>query len=205
MTNLANRIRYSDPQDPWEMIQTPWGQLPAWKASTMATGTMGAYTEYLKHIRNDAANAEARIAFADVRADELNEREANLSARERALEDGTLKLHHMIDRAAAMLDALEQRRADQLEGPLPLPPTEEPEHLRTEEPPAGSDAVSASASADEGDLEPLQPKDPEEQDPDFEDDQEGGWETEFPQPGDPDLPEPAEFRDPAGDAAKMKD
>jgi hypothetical protein len=145
---------FQNPENPNEIIRgTSWGDIPAWKASTLATGSMGAYSEYMKSVRADALDAEHAIAKARDAEEELNEREANLLARERALEDGTLKLRHMIDRAAAMIEDLESaRRADQ--EPLPLPPTEEPEEL-TEDPPPSEDPEIAE---DEGDLEPLKAK-----------------------------------------------
>jgi hypothetical protein len=35
---------YENPKDPWEIIPgTPWGDIPQWVASTLATGTMGAF------------------------------------------------------------------------------------------------------------------------------------------------------------------
>jgi hypothetical protein len=123
MPAMSSRLR---PEH--EIIRnTPWGDIPAWKYATLTCGDVGAYSEYLRTVRSDAVDTLTRIADAHVRADALDEREANLSVRERALEDGTLKLHHMIDRAAAMIDALEQRRADQ--EVLPLPPTEEPAEI----------------------------------------------------------------------------
>ena len=38
MTDTASRIKYADPVDPWEIITTPWGELPAWKADAIANG-----------------------------------------------------------------------------------------------------------------------------------------------------------------------
>src|SRR5262245_49997367 len=117
MPSMASHL-YRNPENPNEIIRgTMWGDIPKWKYATLTCGDVGAYAEYLKHIRADAADANTAIRMAVDLEEELNEREAQLSARERALEDGTLKLHHMIDRATAMLDAIEeQRRADQLEG-----------------------------------------------------------------------------------------
>ena len=188
MPDLANRVRYSDPQDPWEMIETPWGRMEAWRASTMATGEMGAYDTFMQQARadstilNDAMNA---------REQELEERERNLAAREQTLNDqqATLaaQLGPFLDRVAPMAAELEERRNPEL---MPEPPV---------------------LASDEGELEsPKQAKDPTEQDlerdlrdPDNQnltlDDQLGGYETEFPQPGDPDFPEPAIPHDPGGD------
>ena len=54
MTSDALRIKYSDPVDPWEMLDTPWGHMPAWKAATYATGTTEAAMRALEQVRNDS-------------------------------------------------------------------------------------------------------------------------------------------------------
>ena len=41
--------------DPFEMIDSPWGHIEAWRASTLATGTMGALAQVYDVVRNDAA------------------------------------------------------------------------------------------------------------------------------------------------------
>jgi hypothetical protein len=164
MPAMSSRLRPEE--DPHEIIRnTPWGDIPAWKFATLTCGDVGAYSEYLRTIRNDAASAEAAIASADAHADALDRREANLSVRERALADGTLKLHHMIDRAATMIDALEQRRADQKV--LPLPPTEEPEELPAD-PTSGEEPDPPFVGDEEmqpyepgGELHVIHAKDPE--------------------------------------------
>ena len=51
-------------QDPWEIIDTPWGEMEAWRASTLATGTMGCLTQVAAIVRNDvAALQEKTVAF----------------------------------------------------------------------------------------------------------------------------------------------
>jgi hypothetical protein len=62
---------YQNPENQNEIIDSPWGKMPAWKASTLATGTMGAYSEYLSQVRTDASLAH----------DALNERDAQAFGR----------------------------------------------------------------------------------------------------------------------------
>jgi hypothetical protein len=41
-----------NPKDPWEIIpNTPWGDIPQWMASTLATGTMGAFDDYMQQFK----------------------------------------------------------------------------------------------------------------------------------------------------------
>jgi hypothetical protein len=158
---------YENPADPWEEIETPWGKLPAWKASTLATGTMGAMDTYMRHVRADAADATSRIADAQARTDALDEREAELNRREGELTAKLALFNDAVTRFADMVEREVQRKADA--EPLPLPPTEEPEEPEElpADPPRG----------DEGDLEPLQAKGEEPYpllpDPPEEDDSEG--------------------------------
>jgi hypothetical protein len=54
-------LLYENPENPYATVDTPWGKMPAWKASTMATGTMGAYSEYIKSVRADATLAHDAV------------------------------------------------------------------------------------------------------------------------------------------------
>src|SRR5262249_59652131 len=53
--------------NPFELIDTPWGQMEAWRASTMATGTMGALAQVYDVVKNDAAKLRARADEATAR------------------------------------------------------------------------------------------------------------------------------------------
>jgi hypothetical protein len=137
---LINRIKYSDPQDQWEMIPSPFGgdPIPAWKASTMATGTMGAYDAFIKQAKVAAAVINDSL---DLREQEVSAREDAVRAREGAVMDLIGRAAHMCDSINRRLDQEEQRQREELE--------EEPV-----EDPAGFN--------DEGELEPIAAKDPEE-------------------------------------------
>lgn len=128
-----NHFKCADPTDIYEMVDTPWGHIPAWKASTLATGTMGAYDEYMKQIRADAAEAQTKIA-------DIEQRGAALSAREALLQDAALKLVDFAGRIATLFDRYEQKRADaarvEQEEPPEHPPGEPPgEELSRDAPP----------------------------------------------------------------------
>jgi hypothetical protein len=147
-------------------------------------------SDLISQTRSDAISAindaTSRLAKADQREAELERREQELNAREAMLNDTTRRVVDFAGKLGSMFDAIEKHRADQLAGPLPDPPGFEPER----------EPVVAPVLEDEGELEaPKSAKDPKEQNPTFDDQ---GTETEFPSPGDPDLPEPLP-RDPGGD------
>ena len=104
--------------DPFEIIDTPWGRIEAWRASTMATGTMGALAQVHQIVRNDAAELQEKLVELDAK------KHAVLSTINRLV-----KFMSRVDSLAARIDALEaKRRADEAERerleeePLTLPP-----------------------------------------------------------------------------------
>jgi hypothetical protein len=100
-------LLYENPSDPWEMIETPWGSMPAWKASTMATGTMGAYHEYMKQIRADSTLAHDAIT---AREDAVATREQEVTAREAFIHDAVAKVHALLNRCDSIISDAEARR-----------------------------------------------------------------------------------------------
>jgi hypothetical protein len=105
-------------QDPWEIIDTPWGEMEAWRASTMACGTMGALTQVAAIVQNDAA--------------ELEKKAVALDAKKHAVLNTVNKLLNFMSRVDALtsrVEALEaKRKTDEAvqrkldEEPLELPP-----------------------------------------------------------------------------------
>src|SRR5262249_191169 len=94
------------------------GQMEAWRASTMATGTMGALAQVYKMVRNDAAELEKKTAALDAK------KSAVLSTVNRLL-----RFMSRVDALTSRVEALEakhkadeatQRRLD--EEPIELPP-----------------------------------------------------------------------------------
>jgi len=53
--------------NPFEIIDTPWGTMETWRASTMATGTMGALAQVAAIVRNDAAELEKKTVALDAK------------------------------------------------------------------------------------------------------------------------------------------
>ena len=108
----ALRIKYSDPVDPWEMLKTPWGEMPAWKAATLATGTTEAAMRAYEQVRNNSAGIVARH---DAREAALNSHEDSIAARERQHAVKVADFVQFIGGAAKLLDRLEaaKARADQ--------------------------------------------------------------------------------------------
>ena len=187
-TPEALRIRYSDPVDPWEMLDTPWGHMPAWKAATYATGTTEAAMRAYEQVRNDSASIVARH---DAREAALNARQDSLDARERQLAVNTTQFVDFVGKASVLFHKIQKARADAEEEPLPLPPghkSEEPEPTLNEEAsdaslPGDPSPPAATQSA------PLMGKDPGDPRGDFPRLNRAitREQTEFP---DPELPKP---------------
>src|SRR5262249_37190645 len=120
-------------RNPFEIIDTPWGHIEAWRASTLATGTMGALAQVYDVVRNDAATTAERVAALDATTEKLKQ-----------LCDMIDHLHRRMDAHAARMEAFEaKRRADEeeqqaaareFEEPIELPPdTDDPADLTTQE------------------------------------------------------------------------
>jgi len=104
--------------NPFELVDSPWGHIEAWRASTLATGTMGALAQVYDTVRNDAATTAERVAALDATRAQLQ-----------TLCDMIDNLHKRMDQHAARLETFEaKRRADEQqqrefeEEPLALPP-----------------------------------------------------------------------------------
>jgi hypothetical protein len=105
-------------RDPFELIDTPWGKLEAWRASTIACGTMGALAQVAAIVRSDAAELQEKTAALDAK------KSAVLSTVNRLL-----RFMSRVDALTARVEALEtKRKADEAqqreseEEPLALPP-----------------------------------------------------------------------------------
>src|SRR5262245_13330989 len=104
--------------NPFELVDTPWGHIEAWRASTLATGTMGALSNVYDVVRSDAATTAERVAALDATKEKMQQ-----------LCDMIDNLHKRMDAHAARMEAFEaKRRADEEqqhefeEEPLSLPP-----------------------------------------------------------------------------------
>src|SRR5262249_1929549 len=147
-------------RDPFELVDSPWGTIEAWRASTMATGTMGALAQVAAIARNDAA--------------ELQEKTVAFDAKKASVLRTVNKLLNLMSRVAALtsrVEALEaKRRADeqaqhQFEEPIEEPPgTEEPQVDDTHAPGGELHALvpepALELEGDEAEFELPEPKDP---------------------------------------------
>jgi BMFP domain-containing protein YqiC len=166
--------------NPFEIIDTPWGEMEAWRASTMATGTMGALAQVAAIVRNDAA--------------ELEKRTVALDAKKHAVLNTVNKLLSFMSRVDALtsrVEALEAKhKADEATQrdfkaePLELPP--DIAEKQTLAPPA---EIEDETPAPSGELHAVGPSKPSEPDLEVEDDQAGDLPQEFEEPPDP-VPEP---------------
>jgi hypothetical protein len=113
---------YENPSNPWEIIPgTPWGDIPAWMASTLATGTMGAFDSYMQQFQQQ---------FDQFRADAVTETDSLLMLKHEV--DAGMKVLRdvatTLSAARRQLDEeraeFEQRRADadKFAEPISAPP-----------------------------------------------------------------------------------
>src|SRR6516162_11576545 len=121
--------------DPFEVIDTPWGRMEAWRASTIATGTMGALAQVAAIVKNDAAALEEKTAALDAK------KSAVLSTVNRLL-----RFMSRVDALTSRVEALEakckadeaaQRKLD--EEPIELPPDFAEYQTRTPPPEIGGE------------------------------------------------------------------
>jgi hypothetical protein len=158
--------------DPFEFIDSPWGHIERWRASTLATGTMGCLAEVYQMVRNDAAEVEARANEIEARkglVQHLCDQIAGMQERINRLEDA-LEARHKADAERAARDAFENE-------PMPEPPgTQGP-----------SIAADLSEPAPTGELHDL-PAKGELPEPPLEVEDQGGLPEELDL--NPDLPEP---------------
>jgi len=147
-------------QDPWEIIDTPWGEMEAWRASTLATGTIGCLTQVAAIVRNDVA--------------ELQEKTVAFDAKKASVLRAVNKLLNFMSRVEALtsrVEALEaKRKADEerqreFEEPIEEPPgTEEPQADDTHVPGGELHALvpepALELEGDEAEFELPAPKDP---------------------------------------------
>jgi len=138
--------------DPFEVIDTPWGRMEAWRASTIATGTMGALAQVAAIVKNDAAALEEKTAALDAK------KSAVLSTVNRLL-----RFMSRVDALTSRVEAMEEKRkADEAaqrkfeEEPLTLPPDIHEYQTRT--PPA---EIGDEGHVPGGELHDLPPKDEE--------------------------------------------
>jgi hypothetical protein len=105
-------------QDPWAIIDSPWGKLERWRAEAMAGGAMSALTQVAAIVQNDAAELEKKTVAFD--------------AKKHAVLNTVNKLLNFMSRVDALtsrVEALEaKRKADEAvqrklnEEPIELPP-----------------------------------------------------------------------------------
>src|SRR5262249_20193985 len=136
---------------PFDIIDSPWGQIERWKASTLATGTMGYLAQVYKMVRNDAAELEKKTSALDAK------KSAVLSTVNRLL-----RFMSRVDALTSRVEALEakhqadeavQRKLD--EEPIELPPDfDRPQDL----PPS---PIGDETHTPGGELHALAPKDQE--------------------------------------------
>jgi hypothetical protein len=136
---------------PFDIIDSPWGHIERWRASTIATGTMGALAQVYKMVRNDAAELEKEAAALDAK------KSAVLGTVNRLL-----RFMSKVDALTSRVEKLEaKRKADEAERQKfveepQLPPDIHEYQTRT--PPA---EIGDETHTPGGELHDLPPKDEE--------------------------------------------
>jgi len=166
-------------RDPFELVDSPWGTIEAWRASTLSTGTMGALAQVAAIVRNDAAELEQKtIAFDAKKASVLRTVNKLLSFMSR------------VDALTSRVEALEaKRRADeeeqrQFEEPIDLPP--DIAECQASSPPR---KIEDEAPPPSGELHALPPSEEPAPSPELEDEV-GDLPEELAEPPDP-VPAPS--------------
>jgi hypothetical protein len=159
-------------RNPFEIIDSPWGRIECWRASTLATGTMGALAQVYQMVRNDQAELQEKtVAFDAKKASVL--RTVNK----------LLNFMSRVDALTSRVEALEAKRKADEEQQREF---EEP----IEEPPGTSDDTPAPS----GELHALPPsEEPASEDPELSlefEDEVGDLPNELEEPPDP-VPEPS--------------
>jgi hypothetical protein len=112
---------YENTNDPWKLIDSPFGTMEQWRADALTIGGMGAYSDYMRQtiarfdrFRNDS------ISFVDA----LKCREANITAREDAVEQREQIVSDLMGKAAQLLDRINNQLSDaeKFAEPISLPP-----------------------------------------------------------------------------------
>jgi hypothetical protein len=162
---------------PFDIIDSPWGHIERWRASTLATGTMGALAQVAAIVRNDAAELEEQITKLD-------------AGRHQVLRTVNKLINFMsrVDALTSRVEALEaQRKADEAtqrkldEEQIELPP----DFDRPQDPPPKE--IGDDAPAPGGELHTVAAK----EEPSSEDsDNVGDLPPELAEPP-PQVPEPS--------------
>src|SRR5262245_42446679 len=167
-------------RNPFELVDSPWGKIEAWRASTLSTGTMGALTQVYEMVRSDAAELQEKTVAFDAK------KSAVLKTVNRLL-----SFMSRVDALTSRVEALEEKRkADEAvqrkldEEPIDLPPDIADYH--TLSPPQKIEDTTPPGPT--GELHSLTPsEDPE---PSLEvEDEVGDLPNELEEPPDP-VPEP---------------
>src|SRR6516165_5502847 len=89
---------------PFDIVDSPWGRIEAWRASTLATGTMGALAQVYDIVRSDSATAVERTAAVQDTMDKMQ-----------ALCDMIDNLHQRMDAFAAKQEAIQLKHRAEAE------------------------------------------------------------------------------------------
>jgi hypothetical protein len=142
--------------DPWSIVDSPWGRIEAWRASTLATGTMGALAQVYDIVRSDSATAVERTAAVQDTMDKMQ-----------ALCDMIDNLHQRMDAFAAKQEAIQLKhraeaeakaKQDRFDEELALPPGTPSNMVNLEELIQEDDTLPTSTYTPGGELHAIPAK-----------------------------------------------
>ena len=121
------RTHSYDGENPFDLVDSPYGRIERWRAVALSTGEVSAMTVLSKQIQNDAM---ATIDDIEARETALAAREEACDAREKAHAVSVARFVDFVGRAAVLFDRIEKQRADAIAGaePLATPPGTPPDN-----------------------------------------------------------------------------
>ena len=141
---------------PFDIVDSPWGHIERWRASTLATGTMGALSSVYDLVRADATAQAARADATEARNALIQHLCSKVDAAHTRLDNIVAEL--AAEREARRADEARQAKLDEEE--IEFPPD------LGETPPSRATADDTHQYQPGGELHTLEPS--EEPDPDLE-------------------------------------
>jgi hypothetical protein len=152
---------------PFDIVDSPWGHIERWRASTLATGTMGALQSVYDLVRSDSSIADARAEAVATRDAEIRGQIVKLVT---GLESLTARVDSIeAENRAAKADAARKATFDAeplaeppgVSGPSATPPTGDLHSLPAKEEPELEDSGIGDLPAEIQLPKPLPEPEPE--------------------------------------------
>ena len=109
MSPATSANNYENPNDPWKLIDSPFGEMEQWRADALTIGGLGAFSTYMRDTitKFDRFRTDS-ISFVD----SLQRRDADLRAREQAVTARERGVADLMGKTAQLLDRINKRLGD---------------------------------------------------------------------------------------------